>query len=234
MPIPREPPVTRTDRPSAVHQPARGRGRVHRGRRRDLVPADSRARLLGLVVLGLRGGVAEVVEQADLLLAEAPDRVVRRQVVDQLPHACPDLVREVWGGGADEGLDVVEGRLCHRGASLTTSFAEMRRPTSVEVMLLSAIGLWALNLTVSRYILTHGFQPLAYSTVRYGLAAAIFIGIALVAERTLRIARRDLADGRRRGGRPLDQPDRVRLRAEDDVGLGDRADPRPRPRSSPP
>ena len=39
-------------------------------------------------------------------------------------------------------------------------------------MLLSAIGLWALNLTVSRYILTHGFQPLAYSTVRYGLAAA--------------------------------------------------------------
>ena len=62
----------------------------------------------------------------------------------------------------------------------------MRRPTSVEVMLLSAIGLWALNLTVSRYILTHGFQPLAYSTVRYGLAALIFVGIALVAERSLR------------------------------------------------
>ena len=40
----------------------------------------------------------------------------------------------------------------------------MRRPTTVEVMLLSAIGLWALNLTFSRYILTHGFQPLAYST----------------------------------------------------------------------
>ena len=69
----------------------------------------------------------------------------------------------------------------------------MRRPTSVEVMLLSAIVLWALNLTVSRYILTHGFQPLAYSTVRYGLAALVFIAIALVAERSLRIARRDLA-----------------------------------------
>ena len=68
----------------------------------------------------------------------------------------------------------------------------MRRPTSVEVMLLSAIGLWALNLTVSRYILTHGFQPLAYSTVRYGLASVVFIAIALVAERSLRIARRDL------------------------------------------
>jgi len=59
-------------------------------------------------------------------------------------------------------------------------------------MLLSAIGLWALNLTVSRYILTHGFQPLAYSTVRYGLASLIFIGIALGAERSLRIERRDL------------------------------------------
>lgn len=59
-------------------------------------------------------------------------------------------------------------------------------------MLLSAIGLWALNLTVSRYILTHGFQPLAFSTVRYGLAALVFIGIALFAERSLRIRRRDL------------------------------------------
>ena len=65
-------------------------------------------------------------------------------------------------------------------ASLTTTFTEMRRPTSVEVMLLSAIGLWSLNLSASRYILTHGFQPLAYSTVRYALAALIFIGIALV------------------------------------------------------
>lgn len=68
----------------------------------------------------------------------------------------------------------------------------MRRPTSVEVMLLSAIGLWALNLTVSRYILTHGLQPLAFSGVRYGLASLVFIGIALAAERSLRIARRDL------------------------------------------
>jgi len=68
----------------------------------------------------------------------------------------------------------------------------MRRPTSVEVMLLSAIGLWALNLTVSRYILTHGFQPLAYSTLRYGLASLVFIVIVLVTERSLRIARRDL------------------------------------------
>jgi len=59
-------------------------------------------------------------------------------------------------------------------------------------MLLSTIGLWALNLTVSRYILTHGFQPLAFSSTRYGLAAAIFVGLTLALERSLRLSRRDL------------------------------------------
>ena len=59
-------------------------------------------------------------------------------------------------------------------------------------MLLSAIGLWALNLTITRYILTHGFQPLAYATVRYALAALLFVGLTLFVERSLRVARRDL------------------------------------------
>ena len=64
----------------------------------------------------------------------------------------------------------------------------MRR---VHLMLLITVVLWALNLTLTRYILQHGFEPLAYATVRYALASAIFVGIAIVAERTLRIERRD-------------------------------------------
>jgi drug/metabolite transporter (DMT)-like permease len=68
----------------------------------------------------------------------------------------------------------------------------MRRPFSLELMLLTTVVLWALNLTVTRYILTHGFEPLAYATVRYGSATLIFLGIAVVAEQTLRIRRRDL------------------------------------------
>ena len=68
----------------------------------------------------------------------------------------------------------------------------MRRPSTIELMLLATVLLWALNLTVTRYILTHGFEPLAYATVRYGIATAIFVGIVLVGEGTLRIARRDL------------------------------------------
>ena len=59
-------------------------------------------------------------------------------------------------------------------------------------MLLSTIGLWALNLTVSRYILTHGFQPLAYSSTRYGLAALVFVVLTVALERSLRLSRRDL------------------------------------------
>jgi drug/metabolite transporter (DMT)-like permease len=68
----------------------------------------------------------------------------------------------------------------------------MRRPTTVEWMLGTTIGLWALNLTVSRYILVHGFEPLAYGSVRYGLAALVFASLTLAVERSLRIAPRDL------------------------------------------
>ena len=59
-------------------------------------------------------------------------------------------------------------------------------------MLLVVVLLWALNLTVTRYILTHGLAPLPYTTVRYGLAGAIFVTLTLVAERTLRVERRHL------------------------------------------
>jgi len=59
-------------------------------------------------------------------------------------------------------------------------------------MLLGTILLWALNLSVTKYILTHGFQPLSYATVRYGLAGLVFVAATLYLERTLRVARRDV------------------------------------------
>ena len=68
----------------------------------------------------------------------------------------------------------------------------MRRPSTVELMLLTTVLLWALNLSVTKYILTHGFAPLPYASVRYGLAAVIFVVLTLIAERTLRIERRHL------------------------------------------
>lgn len=67
----------------------------------------------------------------------------------------------------------------------------MRRPTA-DVMLLGTVSLWALNFTVSKYILDHGFRPLAYSSVRYACAAVLFAVITLVWEGSLRIGRLQL------------------------------------------
>jgi drug/metabolite transporter (DMT)-like permease len=59
-------------------------------------------------------------------------------------------------------------------------------------MLLGTVLLWALNTTVTRYVLTHGFNPLAYATTRYGCATVLFWGFTYRRERSFRIARRDL------------------------------------------
>ena len=59
-------------------------------------------------------------------------------------------------------------------------------------MLLTTVVLWALNLSVTKYILEQGLEPLSYATVRYALAGAIFVVLTLVVERTLRIERRHI------------------------------------------
>jgi drug/metabolite transporter (DMT)-like permease len=66
----------------------------------------------------------------------------------------------------------------------------VRRPSTVELMLLATVLLWALNLSVTRYILTHGLEPLSYATVRYGLAGVLFVALTLSVERSLRVSRR--------------------------------------------
>jgi drug/metabolite transporter (DMT)-like permease len=67
----------------------------------------------------------------------------------------------------------------------------VRRQTA-DLMLLATVSLWALNFTVSKYILDHGFQPLAYSSVRYACAAVLFAAITLAWEGSLRIGRSEL------------------------------------------
>jgi len=59
-------------------------------------------------------------------------------------------------------------------------------------MLLGTILLWALNVTVTRYVVTHGFKPLAYATIRYFAATALFWGFTWQRERSFRIAPADL------------------------------------------
>ena len=54
------------------------------------------------------------------------------------------------------------------------------------------VVIWSFNFTLTKYVLEHGFKPLAYSGVRFTSAALLFAGITLVLERSLRMARRDV------------------------------------------
>jgi drug/metabolite transporter (DMT)-like permease len=66
------------------------------------------------------------------------------------------------------------------------------RVRTVDLMLLGTVLLWALNATVTRYVLTHGFHPLAYATIRYAIATGLFWVFTWSRERSFRIALRDL------------------------------------------
>jgi drug/metabolite transporter (DMT)-like permease len=57
-------------------------------------------------------------------------------------------------------------------------------------MLLATVLMWALNVTATKYILEHGFRPLAYATVRYGLGALVTAAIALTLDRSLAVGGR--------------------------------------------
>jgi drug/metabolite transporter (DMT)-like permease len=53
-------------------------------------------------------------------------------------------------------------------------------------MLLATVAIWAFNFTVTRYALTHGFEPLAYGALRFGAAAVVVSAITLGLEHSLR------------------------------------------------
>jgi drug/metabolite transporter (DMT)-like permease len=59
-------------------------------------------------------------------------------------------------------------------------------------MLLLTVTVWALNFTVSKYILDAGLGPLPYSSLRYTAAALVFVALTYPRERSFRIARADL------------------------------------------
>jgi len=54
-------------------------------------------------------------------------------------------------------------------------------------MLLGTVMLWALNIVITRYVLTNGWQPLAYGTIRYFAAVGLFWGFTYSRERSFRV-----------------------------------------------
>jgi len=68
----------------------------------------------------------------------------------------------------------------------------MRRPDIADLMLLATVTLWALNFTVTKYVISHGFQPIAYGCLRFGGAAILFGAVTWARERSFWLRRRDL------------------------------------------
>jgi drug/metabolite transporter (DMT)-like permease len=68
----------------------------------------------------------------------------------------------------------------------------VRRLSPAEVGLVVTVVIWSFNFTLTRYVLEHGVQPLAWSALRFSTAALLFAGITLVWERSLRMSRRDV------------------------------------------
>jgi drug/metabolite transporter (DMT)-like permease len=59
-------------------------------------------------------------------------------------------------------------------------------------MLMGTVLLWALNITVTKYMFEHGWKPLAYGTIRYFAAISLFVAFTYWRERSFRIARSDM------------------------------------------
>jgi drug/metabolite transporter (DMT)-like permease len=68
----------------------------------------------------------------------------------------------------------------------------MRRPEVADLMLLATVTLWALNFTVTKYVISHGFHPIAYGCLRFGAAGLFFGALTWFRERSFAIGRRDL------------------------------------------
>jgi drug/metabolite transporter (DMT)-like permease len=62
---------------------------------------------------------------------------------------------------------------------------------SADVLLLVVVVLWAFNFTAIRYAVSHGFEPLAYASLRWGIAALAFSIVTWRLEGSLRVSRRD-------------------------------------------
>ena len=63
------------------------------------------------------------------------------------------------------------------------------RIVPAEVILLVAVLLWGLNTPAMRYGVTHGFAPLVFIALRWGIASIGFVGVTLASGRP-RIGRR--------------------------------------------
>jgi drug/metabolite transporter (DMT)-like permease len=68
----------------------------------------------------------------------------------------------------------------------------MRHRVPADVLLLATVVFWSFNFTVVKYALTHGWEPLTYSSVRFAIGALLFAGFTYLREESLVVRRTDV------------------------------------------
>ena len=68
----------------------------------------------------------------------------------------------------------------------------MRHRIPADVLLFATVLFWSFNFTVVKYALTHGWEPLSYSSVRFAIGAVLFSAVTFGREGSLRVQRRDI------------------------------------------
>lgn len=68
----------------------------------------------------------------------------------------------------------------------------MRHRVPPDLLLLATVLFWSFNFTVVKYALTHGWEPLSYSSVRFAIGAVLFSAFTYGREGSLRVRRSDI------------------------------------------
>jgi drug/metabolite transporter (DMT)-like permease len=68
----------------------------------------------------------------------------------------------------------------------------VRQRIPADVLLLVTVVFWSFNFTVVKYALTHGWEPLTYSSVRFAIGALLFSGFTYAREGSLVVRRADV------------------------------------------
>jgi len=68
----------------------------------------------------------------------------------------------------------------------------VRQRVPADVLLLITVVFWSFNFTVVKYALTHGWEPLTYSSVRFAIGALLFSGFTYAREGSLVVRRADV------------------------------------------
>ena len=70
--------------------------------------------------------------------------------------------------------------------------AGIRSRIPADVLLLATVVFWSFNFTVVKYALTHGWEPLSYSSVRFAIGAVLFAAFTYGREGSLRVRKADV------------------------------------------